>query len=144
MSIGRKYVAAINTGSWSTPTWSNLGFVKEPNPTLSRQMAANSDRGKDWQQNSPGLKTLSVDVTTSDRQVDQTDWTNIRDSWLNGTLVDIVVADGDPTTTGSQGPRAEFYVSEMSRSEPEEGQPTYSFTLVNGDGDNDPEWFEAA
>lgn len=144
MSIGRKYVAALNTGSWSTPTWSTLGFVKEPSPTLSKQMAANSDRGKDWEQNSPGLKNISVDVTTSDRQVDGTDWQAIRDSYLNDTLVDVAILDGDPAASGSQGPRAEFYVSELSRSEPEDGQPTYSFTLVNGDGANDPTWMEVA
>ncbi len=69
-----------------------------------------------------------------------TDFTAIRDAFLNKTAVELAVLDGDVVTTGSQGLRASFMVTSFSRNEPLEEAITVSVTMKPTYSDNPPEW----
>ena len=69
-----------------------------------------------------------------------TDFTAIRDAFLNKTAVELAVLDGDVVTTGSQGLRASFMVTSFSRNEPLEEAITVSVTMKPTYSANPPEW----
>jgi len=129
-----------NTGTWAVPIWDEVENVTNVTLNLEKSEADVTTRKNDgWRAMIGALKEGSVDFEmiwdTSDD-----DFQAIIDSWLNDTVIDVAVMDGDITTTGSEGLRAEMSVITVTRQEPLEEamkavvniKPTYS--------DNAPEW----
>lgn len=72
------------------------------------------------------------------------DFQAIRDAYLNGTVLDMVILDGPYDQSGSQGLRADFGVTKFTRNEPLEEGVTVSVTLKPSYSANNPTWFTAA
>lgn len=143
MALGIDAKLYHNTGSFSTPTWSEIPIVSELTSSLEKVMGKIKSRKSKWNRNRPSTRDLSIDFQLED-DPDDAGFQALRDAWLNDTLIDMAAVDQDIANSGAQGPRAEFYVTKFERGEPLEEGMTYSVTIVPGDGGNEPEWLQTA
>lgn len=129
-----------NTGTYGTPTWDEVTNCRNVTLNLEKSDADVTTRGgSGWRQTVTTLKDGTVDFNmiwdTSD-----TDFIAFRDAWLNNTQIDCWVLDGDSTTTGNQGLRAEFEVANFTRNEELEDALNVDVSLRPGFSSNAPVW----
>lgn len=67
----------------------------------------------------------------------------IRDAYLNKTVLGLRVLDGPTTTTGSQGPMADFVVLQFNRNEGQQNVMTVSVVMKLTRSTTAPSWFTA-
>lgn len=131
-----------NTATWGTPTWVECTNVRDLTLNLEKGEADLTTRGNNgWRATVGTLKDAGIEFDMVWDTAD-TFFTAIKDAWLNGTNIDLAAMDGDITTAGSQGLRAEFQVTGFSRAEPLEEGMTVSVTVKPAYSDNAPEWLE--
>ena len=129
-----------NTADYATPTWDEITNVRDLTLNLEAGEADVTTRGNDgWRATVATLKDGSIEFEMVWDSED-TDFTAIRDAFLNKTAVEMAVLDGDVVTTGSQGLRASFMVTSFSRNEPLEEAITVSVTMKPTYSANPPEW----
>jgi len=133
-----------NTGTYGSPTWDEVTPVRDLSLNLETGEADGSSRGGGgWRQVLAGLKDGSVEFELVWESGDA-DFEAFRDAWLNQTLIDCWVLDGGSATSGSQGLRAEFSVTNFSRNEPLEEVLTAQVSMRPGVSSNAPSWDEVA
>ena len=71
-------------------------------------------------------------------------FTAIKDAFFGNTTVEFALMDGDVTTTGSQGLRAEMSITGFSRPEALEEAIMVNVTAKPTYSDNAPEWMSVA
>ena len=126
--------------TYATPTWDEITNVRDLTLNLEAGEADVTTRGNDgWRATVATLKDGSIEFEMV-WDSDDTDFTAIRDAFLNKTAVELAVLDGDVVTTGSQGLRASFMVTSFSRNEPLEEAITVSVTMKPTYSANPPEW----
>ena len=129
-----------NSGLYATPTWNEITNVRDLTLNLEAGEADVTTRGNNgWRATVATLKDGSIEFEMV-WDSDDTDFTAIRDAFLNKTAVELAVLDGDVVTTGSQGLRASFMVTSFSRNEPLEEAITVSVTMKPTYSANPPEW----
>lgn len=129
-----------NTGTYATPTWDEIANVRDVTLNLEAGEADVTTRGNNgWRATVATLKDGSIEFEMVWDSAD-TDFTAIRDAFLNKTAVEMAVLDGDVLDTGSQGLRASFMVTSFSRNEPLEEAITVSVTMKPTYSANPPEW----
>ncbi len=124
-NLGRDCQALLNTGSFGTPTFSEMTFVNDPQETAQRPTAEVRGRGEDLAVERPGAKRGGYTFQTINLP-SNSDFTALRDAYDNGTTVLIWFADGDPATSGTTGIHAEWYVTQFQRNEPDENGVSYA------------------
>src|SRR5687767_3650409 len=133
-----------NTGTYAAPTWNELKNIRDLTLSLEKGEADVTTRGNNgWRAIVATLKDASVEFelvwdTTDD------DFIAIRDSYLNNTVLELAIMDGDITTSGSQGLRASFMVTNFSRGEPLEEAMLVSVTVKPTLAANAPTWMTVA
>ena len=106
-----------NTATYGTPTWDLVGNVRDLTLALTKDVVDVTTRGNNgWKAEVGTLKDGSVDFSMV-WDTEDTDFTAMQTAFLAGTLIDFAVMDGDITTPGSQGLRAEFDIMTFSRNE---------------------------
>jgi TP901-1 family phage major tail protein len=129
-----------NTGTYATPVWDEITNVRDVTLNLEAGEADVTTRGNNgWRATVATLKDGSIEFEMVWDSAD-TDFTAIRDAFLNKTAVEMAVLDGDVLITGSQGLRASFMVTSFSRNEPLEEAITVSVTMKPTYSANPPEW----
>ncbi len=132
-----------NTGTYSTPVWNEIKNVRDVTLSLETGEADATTRGNNgWRATVATLKDGSVEFDMVWDSADD-DFTAIRDAFLNKTALELAVMDGDIATTGSQGLRASFMITNFSRNEPLEEAITASVTVKPTYSANPPEWMTA-
>jgi hypothetical protein len=129
-----------NTGTYSTPVWNEIKNVRDVTLSLETGEADATTRGNNgWRATVATLKDGSVEFDMVWDSADD-DFTAIRDAFLNKTALELAVMDGDIATTGSQGLRASFMITNFSRNEPLEEAITASVTVKPTYSAHPPEW----
>jgi hypothetical protein len=132
-----------NTGTYSTPVWNEIKNVRDVTLSLETGEADATTRGNNgWRATVATLKDGSVEFDMVWDSADD-DFTAIRDAFLNKTALELAVMDGDIATTGSQGLRASFMITNFSRNEPLEEAITASVTVKPTYSAHPPEWMTA-
>ena len=133
-----------NSGLYATPTWNEITNVRDLTLNLEAGEADVTTRGNNgWRATVATLKDGSIEFEMIWDSED-TDFTAIRDAFLNKTAVELAVMDGDIVTSGSQGLRASFMVTSFSRNEPLEEAITVSVTMKPTYSANPPDWMTVA
>ena len=131
-------------GSANTPTsvtWDLVPNIKDLEISLETDEADVTTRDNSgWKQTLASLKDGSIEFDMIWDTADS-DFTAIRDAWLNGTEFTFMALDGLEATTGSQGLASNFTVTGFSRSEPLAEAITVSVTLKPS---SYTEWFTTA
>ncbi len=129
-----------NTGTYATPVWDEIKNVRDVTLSLETGEADATTRGNNgWRATVATLKDGSVEFDMVWDAADD-DFTALRDAFLNKTALDMAVMDGDIATSGSQGLRASFMITNFSRNEPLEEAITASVTVKPTYSANPPEW----
>ena len=130
-----------NTGTYSAPVWNEIPNVKDVTLTLETAEADVTTRNNNgWRATVPTLKEASIEFEMVWDTTD-TDFTAIRNAFLNRASVEFAVMDGDITTSGSQGLRATCMVTSFNRNEPLEEAITVSVTVKPTYSANPPTWY---
>ena len=133
-----------NTGSYASPTWNEIGNVKDVTLNLESAEADVTVRANNgWRATVPTLKDASVEFEMVWDTADE-DFQAIRDAYLNNTTLEVLALDGPVSgagSTGNQGLRAVCNVTGFSRSEPLEEALSVSVTVKPAYSANPPTWF---
>lgn len=133
-----------NTAVYATPTWNEITNIRDLTLNLEAGEADVTTRGNNgWRATVATLKDGSLEFEMVWDSEDS-DFTAIRDAFLNKSAIELAVMDGDVATSGSQGLRASFMVTSFSRNEPLEEAITVSVTLKPTYSANPPDWMTVA
>jgi hypothetical protein len=133
-----------NTGTYGSPTWDLIGNVKDLTLSLETGEADVTTRGNGgWRATVATLKDGSLEFEMI-WDTEDTDFTAIRTAFLGNTAVEMAVLDGLVATTGSQGLRASFMVTNFTRNEPLEEAITVSVSMKPTYSANAPAWMTVA
>ena len=115
---GREAKCYYNTGSFGTPTWTEITGVIDLDWDMPVSWAAVPSRAAMWNFEVKALQGLTVNFGYRRRQgVSDTVFTALRGYAIATTKAELAMADGAIATTGTQYVRATFQFG-MSRSEP--------------------------
>lgn len=106
-----------NTGTYGTPTWTEITNVKDLTLSLEKDEIDLTTRGSNgFKEFADGLIDASVEFgllwDTSDAA-----FTALQDAFFNKTSEELLILDGSSATSGNQGLRATMMVKSFSRSE---------------------------
>lgn len=131
-----------NTGTYGSPTWTEMTNVRDVTFNLDKGEANVTTRGSKWELVKFTLKKAGVDFEmiwdTSDSS-----FAAILAAWLADTDMEFLILDGPVGTAGSQGLRATMSIKSVSRSEPLEDALKASVSLRPTYASNAPSWFTA-
>ena len=131
-----------NTGTYETPTWTEIDNVKDVTLNLETGEADVTTRANNgWRATAATLKDWSVEFEMVWDTADA-GFTAIQEAYFDNTSIEFAVMDGDIATSGTQGLRATMAVTNFSRNEPLEEAITVSVTIKPTYADNAPEWME--
>ncbi|CAK9103945.1 Uncharacterized protein SCF082_LOCUS48533 [Durusdinium trenchii] len=130
---GSECILYRNSGTYETPTWDDVPLVRDLELKLEKGEADVTHRGSNgWRQRIGTLKDAGVEFEIVWEPGDA-DFEAFRDAFLNDTLIDLAVMDGDITVDGQQGLRSEFEVMSFPRSEQLEQGVTSSVNCAKQD-----------
>ena len=131
-----------NTGTYETPTWTEIDNVKDVTLNLETGEADVTTRANNgWRATAATMKDGSVEFEMVWDTADA-GFTAIQEAYFDNTSLEFAVMDGDIATSGTQGLRATMAVTNFSRNEPLEEAITVSVTIKPTYADNAPEWME--
>lgn len=131
-----------NTGTYAAPTWDEVTNCRDATLNMEKGEADVTTRANSgWRAVKGALKDASVDFSMVWSAGDA-DFEAFRDAFLNNTLIDVAVMDGDITVSGNQGLRAEMEVLGFTRNEALEEAVTVDVRIRPGYSANAPAWME--
>lgn len=141
-----------NTGSYASPTWNEISIVKDASLTLERAEADVSTRGSGgWRATVGTLKDGTLEFSAHcDRSItaDKADLDAIRDAFINGTSIELLVIDGTQpqATLAAEGLRSSFMITAFNITQNLEEGVQYDVTGRTVPTDNSgtavaPAWF---
>ena len=129
-----------NSGTYAVPVWEEMGNVKDVTLNLEKGEADVTTRANNgWRATVGTLKEGTIEFEMVWDTADA-GFQALKDAYFNDTSIEMAVMDGDITTTGSQGLRASFSVTNFSRSEPLEEAIGVSVSLKVTYSANAPVW----
>lgn len=130
MKFGFECVISRNTGAnWATPTWNPLELVQDATLNLDADEADVTVRGANgWTQAEPTTRKAELTFQIMHDNANS-DFTTLRDAFLNRTAMDMAVLDGAANASGAQGLRAMWKVFRFSRSEALRDAVVYEVTM---------------
>ena len=140
--LGLDAKAYRNTGTWGSPVWNLVANIRDATLGLEKGEADVSTRGGNgWEQIVSTLKSANIQFSMVWDTGDE-DFEALKDAFINNTLIDMWFVDGDTSTSGNQGLRAEFEVTGFSRNEQLREALTVDVTLKPGRStvSQPPEW----
>lgn len=135
-----------NTGTYASPTWTEITNVKDLTLNLQKGEADVTTRGGNgWKQSVGTLKEASIEFAMV-WDPDDSAFTAIKDAFMNNTSIELLVLDGDESpATGVtvQGLRAECSITSFKRNEGLEDALTVDVTAKPTYSSNAPSWYSA-
>jgi len=133
-SVGAIY---YNNGTATTPSWVEIATVRDVTLNLSANEVDDTSRtNQGWRSKLQGLREWGADFEMIYEPTD-TAWEKVRESFFDGTSIEILVLDQDISVDGSEGVRGTVFVTEFSRAEPLEEVMSNATTMV---GSGTPQW----
>lgn len=142
--LGRNGKAYRNTGSYASPSWSEMTNVRDVTLNLDTESADVATRADGlWGADAVVKLTASVDL---EMIWDPTDaaFTALLTAFLAASTIEFLILDGAVGTTGSQGLRATCNISKFSRPEPLNEAMKAMVGIKPTRATNPPAWYTAA
>ena len=141
--IGLSCKLFINTGTYAVPTWTEVTIARDVALNLEATEAEASSRASTWKEYMVGLKDAGIEFDILYEGAD-TNYVLLRDAFLDGTDIELLVFDGASVTVGNQGLRATCKITGFGRSESMEEAVTSSVVAKpTPNTDAAPAWFTA-
>jgi len=138
--LGKDCRVYRNTATWASPTWSEVTDVKDLTVGDSKSEADASTRASDIKRVRTAMRELSIDIAML-WDPDDAGFVAFRDAYLNGTPIELLILTGDVETAGNEGPRADWEVTKLERTENLEELATANVTIKPGYTANLPTWY---
>ena len=125
------YTGALyyNNGTSGSPVWVEVDTVRDVTLNLSRNEVDDTSRTTNgWRSFLAGLAEWGADFEMIYNTANAA-WQQIRNSFLNNTVIEILILDGDITVDDNEGIRGNVFVTDFSREEPLEDVMSNSTTL---------------
>jgi hypothetical protein len=135
---------------YGTPVWAEIDkAINVSHPTLGKTMNSIASREIGWNSAVPGMKSIALNFGYLYEKGSDSVLDDLRDSFLNDTVLTFAAMDGDITTSGSQGWRIPGIVSAMTETQDLEGNITIDVTVdfvrIRESGNIvEPDWYEVA
>lgn len=126
-----------NTGTYASPVWNEIELAREVNVDFEKTKVEATARNSRWRRHASGLKQAPLTFQVIDDPADP-DYTTLRNAWLNDTIVDLAVANGPITTTGTEYFRADFHIFGLRRGQPLEEMGTLEYSADLAYSNNNP------
>lgn len=140
--LGKDAKAYRNTNTYGSPTWVEIDIVKDATLSLDKGEFDGSRRGSGgWKQSAGTMKSAEIELDILHKPGDA-GYEALRDSFLNNTVIDMAIMDGNILTSGSEGLRAEMEVFSLSREEKLEEGIMVKVKLKPRISTNAPTWLE--
>lgn len=128
----------VNAGSYASPDWEEVALAADVTLNLDKTMANATTRGGGGWKNEVGvLKGASVEFDALWKNGDVA-LDDLLDSYINGTAIEIAIADGPIATAGTEYWRMTCEVSAWNKSDPIEDLQKVSITAVPTIAENAP------
>jgi len=138
--IGADCKAYYNTGTWVSPSWSEIALSRDLTLNMQRAEADVSNRaGGGFKQFLAALLDAGLEAELV-WDPSNTPFSAMLDAFLNNTIIELAIADGDIETVGTEYLHADFVVTQFNRAEPLEGGVVANVTLKVAYSSNTPEW----
>jgi len=108
--------------------WSNISLTKDLTLNLDKTEADASARVSGWTLTVGTMKNATIEFEIIEDTTDA-NWTALKNSFINGTEIDVAVLNGPSATVGSNGIRAYMEVMTFNRNEQLNGIITRNVTL---------------
>lgn len=134
-----------NTGSYATPTWDEMDWIRDVTLSLPTAAAEASNRaGGGWEEFIEGLISLTINCS-ADWDESNADQDVIKTAKTGRSGVEILCLDGDEGTSGNEGIRATCMVEDFERVEVLGESQKLNFSLrPRRNSDAAPAWYEVA
>ena len=133
-----------NTGTYASPTWTEITNVKDLTLNLEKGEADVSTRGGNgWKQTVGTLKDASIEWGMV-WDPDDTAFTAIKNAFINNTSIEFLVLDGSSSPASGvtvQGLRAECSITGFTRNEALEDALSVDVTAKPTYSSNAPSWY---
>ena len=117
-----------NAGSYSAPSWTEIDFVKDLNVnTEQTEVDVTTRGGAGHRLTKAGIRDTTIEFEIDFDTADAS-FTSLRDAYLNRTDIELLALNGSSATSGNQGVRGNFQVTNFSRNEPLDGHLTVNVT----------------
>lgn len=130
-----------NTGTYASPTWTEIDNVKDVSFSCDADKADVTTRRSDgWKEYLMTLFDAGIEFEMV-WDTEDANFTAIQDAFFSRGNLDIAVMDGDIAVDGAEGLRATVGVAKFGRKEPLAEAMTVDVSLVPVKNDNSPpEW----
>lgn len=133
-----------NTGTFGAPVWAEIEDAQDVSLTLEAGEAEVKRRASTWTEFLAALKEAAIEFEMVSDPTNTADFQALRDAFLNRTAIELLILDGDVTTTGSEGLRMTSLITQFSRNEPLEEVLTFSvMAKPTPNADSVPAWVTA-
>lgn len=128
-AVGLECKLYRNTGTYSTPVWTECTSVKDVTLNLEKGEADISRRGGGgWKDRKGTLKDCSIDIGLIWVKA-ATDCLAFRAGFLSGDAIELAVCSGDITVSGEEYFRVMIEVFKFTKEEPLEDAVTHTVTV---------------
>lgn len=128
IKLGRNCSINRNTGTYGSPTWTVVPYVKDATLNLAKNEADATVRNSAFELMVGANKQVSVEFEIVEDTSDA-GWTALNASYHSGTEIDMAVLNGAAATVGSKGVRAYWEVMNFDRNEQLTGIVTRKVTI---------------
>ena len=111
---GREWKVYYNTGTYSTPTWTQIAERKDIDIQMSKERIESRRDGAEWVEMLKGFKVGTFSFPVQYRNAN-TNFVALKDDFFadDSDYFDLLILDGPQGTSGSQGIRAIVALFEM-------------------------------
>lgn len=135
--VGYQGVLYYNSGTTATPVWVEVDTVRDVTLNQTRNEVDDTSRTTNgWRSRLGGLAEWGADFEMVYNTAN-TAWQQIRESFEDNTVIEVLILDGDITVDDNEGMRGNVFVTEFTREEPLEDVMSNSCTMV---GNGEPTW----
>jgi len=139
--VGFRGALYINTGTITTPVWTEIPCVRDVTLNLSSDDVDDTCRVTDgWRSRLAGLREWGADFEMVYEPLDAA-FNDVREAFLAGTSLEVAILDEDISIDGTEGIQGTVFVTEFNREEPLEDVMNSSVTFV---GNGTPAWVIAS
>ncbi len=131
-----------NTGTYNVPVWNEVGNVRDVTLNLETATAdATTRMNNGWRATVATLKDGSVEFEMLWDPTDG-DFAAFFAVWMFNGVLDCLILDENVVVNGAQGLRADFAITNFTRSEPLEDITKAQVKMQPGVSTNAPVWWE--
>ena len=129
-TIGHDAAIYFNTGTVTTPVWTEIDCVRDVNLDLSSSEVDDTCRTTNgFRSRIQGLKQWGADF---EMVYDTTNaaWELVRAAYFDKTKIEVLILDNDISVDGSEGVQGDIYVSDFTEAQPLDDIISNSVTLL--------------